>query len=205
MNQYFDGLTKNTSTTTKIVDSLKAELDKIKQKRIRVEEKYLEEKLPEDRYDVWISKLDNQEVEISSELENLPKSINLDSTLELLEKFKHQAVNIGEMFYYGKDDVKADLLKSALWNCQIRDQKITATRYKKPFAFFDGVSKTTDLDIWRRRWDSNPRGAFAPRLSKPLELTTIRRLQDLTFYTKAEETGLEPARAFTRQFSRLVP
>ena len=35
-----------------------------------------------------------------------------------------------------------------------------ATRYKKPYSYFVGLSKTDDLSKWRRRWDSNPRIPF---------------------------------------------
>lgn len=155
LEQYWHRFTKDHSTTDKIVQSLESGVQKIEKKLKKAEEAYFDEKIIEERFEYWQKKYGNQVAEIKTELKNLPKSLDLDSTLELLENFKHQAVNIGEMFYYGDDEVRSDLLKSALWNCSIKDKEIVTTRYKKPYQFFDGVSKSTDLDIWRgtRVWN----------------------------------------------------
>ena len=61
------------------------------------------------------------------------------------------------MFREGDNQVKKDLLKGLLWNLKIKDGVVASVQYRKPFSYLQNLNKTHDLEIWRRRWDSNPR------------------------------------------------
>ena len=61
------------------------------------------------------------------------------------------------MFKNGDSQVKSDLLKSVLSNCEIRDKEVVSTRYKKPFSYMKGVAKSTDFNTWYAQQDSNLR------------------------------------------------
>lgn len=159
--------------------NLQSELDKLNEKLSKIEDSYFEGKLSEDRYEVRRKETQKSITDITIKL-NGYKPIQYDqTTLELLEKIKYQAIHLGEMFHDGNPEVKKELLKSALWNCQIKDGVITSTRYKKPFVYFEGLSKCDDLTVWRRRRDLNSRIPYGIRFSEPSQLTTVPRLQIL--------------------------
>ena len=76
--------------------------------------------------------------------------------MELLEKFKNSCYRLQNLFDKGNDDVKSDLLKSALWNLSIKDKQIASAQHKLPYQELAVASKSNDIDFWRRGWDSNP-------------------------------------------------
>lgn len=153
---YADELQRKSANQDTARTHLAKSLSAVEAKLDRLEDMRLDGEISADRYAIKKAKIEQQIKDIKNQSTHSPTK-SIDTTLELLEKFKDQAVNIGEMFKYGDEAVKLDLLKSALWNCKIRDGKIISTRYKKPFSYVEGLSKTTNRTTWRRRWDSNPR------------------------------------------------
>lgn len=153
---YGEDLQRQTSSVETVRDSLAKEMESIGNKLSRLEDMLLDQRISEDRYDEKRKKLLNQEQTLTSQMKHI-KPVNPETTLEQLERIKYQAVHLGEMFADGDDEVRSDLLKSVLWNCTIEDKQIINTRYKKPFLYLEGLAKEPDIEVWRRRWDSNPR------------------------------------------------
>ena len=61
----------------------------------------------------------------------------------------------GRQFHgQGFDDVKSDLLKSALWNLSIKDKQIASSQYKLPYQELAIASKSNDFDTWRSAWNA---------------------------------------------------
>lgn len=77
--------------------------------------------------------------------------VGVKKTLELVEEIKNQAIKLSEIFINGDDQVRSDLLKSVLWNCNFSDGKITSTRLTKLWAPLENLNQTDDLEKWRRQ------------------------------------------------------
>jgi len=69
--------------------------------------------------------------------------------LEKLRKFKKYCYDLQNLFDNGLDDVKSDLLKSALWKLNIKDKEIASYQYNKPYEWVHLASKSGDLNNWR--------------------------------------------------------
>ena len=85
---------------------------------------------------------------LEEQIQKLPVQIT-ENTLELLEKFKNRCYHLQEVFDEGTNDIKSDLLKSALWNLSIKDKKIASSQFKIPYQELAKVSKSNDLSEWR--------------------------------------------------------
>ena len=116
----------------------------------------LEGLLTKEKYTDKHNKLIAEKGLLKEQLEKLPTQIT-ENTLELLEKFKNRCYHLQNLFDEGNDDVKSDLLKSALWNLSIKDKKISSVQYKLPYQELANASKSNDFVTWRREGDSNPR------------------------------------------------
>lgn len=159
LNEYLSDTKSQLQQSEQMELSLQSELDKLNEKLSKIEDSYFEGKLSEDRYEVRRKETQKTITDLTIKLNSYQPNQYDQTTLELLEKIKYQAIHLGEMFVDGNPEVKKELLKSALWNCQIKDGIITSTRYKKPFAYFEGLSKCDDLTVWRRGRDSNSRSS----------------------------------------------
>lgn len=101
----------------------------------------------------------NKQKELLEEKTDLELSINYasndtaDSTLERLKKIKNQTFDLGEMYRYGNDEVRKDLLKSVLWNVKIKDKIIASKQYNLPYALFEKLGKNANIQEWLRVWN----------------------------------------------------
>lgn len=116
----------------------------------------LDKKITQEQYDLKFKKLSNDQVVLKNQLKKL-KPQNIETTLELVENVKNEAVELSEMFREGNNEVKSDLLNGLLWNLRIKDGEIASVQYKKPFAYLENLSKTDDFDLMRRGRDLNSR------------------------------------------------
>lgn len=153
---YSNDLMSATKFESSTVAILQNQINNINKKLDDLLDLLLDKKITQEQYDSKLKKLSNDQIILKSQLKNL-KPQNPELTLELVEKVKNEAVELSEMFRYGKDNVKSDLLKGLLWNLKIKDGVMASVKYKKPFAYLENLSKTDDFTIWRRRGDSNPR------------------------------------------------
>ena len=107
--------------------------------------------------------LENQKTELEIQISNT-KTPDTKITLELLEKFKNRACTLDKMFKNGDKEVREDLLKSVLWNYQIKDKKILSSQYKLPYAIIQKAGKIDNLGKMLRDMDSN----HGKRIQSPL-------------------------------------
>ncbi len=145
--------TENESSTSTILQN---QINAIDGKIAYMLDLLLDKKITQDQHDSKCKTLSDDKIILKNQLKQL-KPTNIDSTLELVEKVKDTAVSLSTMFREGNDEVKSDLLKGLLWNLKIEDGVIASVQYKKPFAYLQNLSKTDDIDIWRRGRDSNSR------------------------------------------------
>ncbi len=138
----------------------------IKSMRSNLLDLLLLNKISQEQYDLKNKELSQKESDVQIGLNNL-KPQKPEFTLEQVKKVKEDCCNALEMFDCKDDDIKQDLLKSQLWNLTISHQKIINIRYKKPFEYLKDVAKSSEIEIWRRGWDSNPRKLAPHRFSRP--------------------------------------
>jgi hypothetical protein len=114
----------------------------------------LEDSIEEEKFKAKQQELKNQKVELEL-AQSQVKEQTLDTTLELLEDFKNRACSLAEMFEFGDDIVRADLLKSVLWNLDIKEKKILSVQYKLPYEYLKDFNKSDDLQTMLPSLDSN--------------------------------------------------
>lgn len=131
----------------------------------------LEEKVIQETYDTKLATLKTEEKELIKQQTNF-KPQDPDVTLELLNNFKTEAISLKKIFFEGDDEVKKDLLNSALWNFSVKDGKVANVRYKVLYEKLSETAKSADFAQWRKGQDSNLRGFNTTRfpivLLKPL-------------------------------------
>ena len=108
LSLYTDDLKRQTKTQDYASQALTKDLETINRKLTKLEDMFIDELITKDRYLTKRNGLVNQQAEIKSQLKQKPQT-NLDITLEQLEEIKDQAVNLGEMFQNGDDEVRNDL------------------------------------------------------------------------------------------------
>lgn len=160
LSQYIQDAKVGINQQLSIADYLIKEINHHKLKLSKIEDAYFDGDLSKDRYLERKIEVQNEITNLTTQLKQATPPKNSESTFELMEEFKRQAIHIAEMFESGNDEIRRELMLSALSNCEIKDKIIVSTRYKKPYSYFVGLSKTDDLLKWRRRWDSNPRIPF---------------------------------------------
>lgn len=156
LEQYKEDVRKNTNYQGNARKLLETQLARVEEKLDKLVDMNLEGLLTKEKYTEKQNKLFTEKGLLEEQLKNLPKQIT-ENTLELLEKFKNDCYHLQNLFDEGNDDVKSDLLKSALWNLSIRDKKIASSQYKLPYQELANVSKSDDINTWRRERDSNSR------------------------------------------------
>ena len=126
----------------------------------KLEDMFLDGRIAADRFDERKKEYKNEMTQLQTLLKQKTTQ-DAVQTLELVSEIKNQAIRLSEIFENGDDEVKRDLLKSVLWNCDFQDGKITSTRLTKLWKPLENLNKTDDLEKWRKRWDSNPRSLAA--------------------------------------------
>ena len=143
---------------------LKRKLEKVKERRDRAYLDKLDGKISEERWLELERKWSEEQLALEREIERLenPEPFPLDDverTLELLERAP-------ELYDRQPAEEKARLLKTLVWNCVLRGEKIEPN-YKKPF---DLVAEGKETENWYARQDLNlrplpPQGsALSPEL-----------------------------------------
>ena len=161
----------NKTELTNLIDALDRKLE-------RLEDMRLDDQISSERFSARRVSLLNERTQLMVVLQN-HQSVSTNDTLELVEELKNQACSLSGIFENGDDAVRRDLIKSLLWNCDISDGKLVATRLTKLWEPLKDLNKTTDLEKWRRRWDLNPRTGKPVQVSNLLQLATMRRLQSI--------------------------
>ncbi len=159
LDVYGKELINNTEYSNKAKESLEAQLMAVEKKINMLLDIRLEGSVEEDEYNKKKNSLRAEKLLLEEQIQKLPTQ-DASRTLELLKTFKNGCYNLGFMFLNGDDDVRGDLLKSALWNANIKDAKIASYQYKKLYAIVHEADKSGDFETWRREQDLNLRGRF---------------------------------------------
>ncbi len=119
-------------------------LKEVDQKIDRLVDLRLSDSITEELFTKKKVALENQKTEIKVQISNA-KTPDTKITLELLENFKNRACSLDKMFKNGNKEVREDLLKSVLWNYQIKDKKILSSQYKLPYSIIQKAGKIDNL------------------------------------------------------------
>lgn len=155
-NLYRDSVLEGKKSEENHLAVLQQQLDSVRKRLGRLEDMWLEERISSDHYDTKRQELLKEQADIESSLKGR-ENIKPYTTLELVEEIKNQAISLDKIFAEGDDQVKQDLLRSVLWNCTFQDGKIVSTRLNKLWQPLENLNKTSEIEIWRKWWDSNPR------------------------------------------------
>ncbi|MBP9759306.1 recombinase family protein [Candidatus Dojkabacteria bacterium] len=147
LDMYYQSLKDSSQDNEESKTRIDSLMHKNKVKQNKLLDLLLEEKISQEIYDLKLKDLQTEEKDLIKQKTNY-KPQDPNSTLELLQNFKNEAISLKEVFSEGDDEVKQDLLKSALWNFSIKDQKIANIRYKKLYERLAKVSKNDKLDVW---------------------------------------------------------
>lgn len=151
---YIEDFKQNYQSKGNNREIIQKQIDAIEKKLDRLLDLRLEGAIDVEKFTEKQKKLKSEKTDLEIALSEI-KEENLDTTLELLLNFKNRACSLAEMFEYGDDLVRADLLKSALWNLQIKEKKRASIQYKLPYEYLKNVSKTDDLETMLPDLDSN--------------------------------------------------
>ena len=67
--------------------------------------------------------------------------------MELLNNFRNETISLSKVFLEGDDEVKQDLLKSALWNFTVQDKRVASVWYKTLYEKLEKASKSSDFAL----------------------------------------------------------
>ncbi len=152
-NQYFGETLNNLNATLKTLTERESKLlDALLDSSINKES--YERKSLELQNDIFKTKQSIQEIE--------NKKANLFSTLEPTRKLFLDCIHWANDFLEIEPDKKHEVVKKALWNLSIKDEKVFDYQLKSPFNAISLAPKNGTLDELRSRADSNRRGVLKP-------------------------------------------
>ena len=151
---YIDELKSNYQNKSDQREILVKQIANLDKKLSRLLDLRLEEAIDKDSFLEKQRSLKSEKAELEIALLQV-KEHKLETTLELLLDFKKRACSLGDMFNKGDEVVRADLLKSALWNLQIKNKKVALIQYKPPYEYVKNLNKTRNLKTWLAHLDWN--------------------------------------------------
>lgn len=146
---YAEELKRQSALQEQMQESVQNQISAIEKKIDKLEELYFSDALSIEEFKKKKQAFQDEKLELARAQKQKPQE--LQTTLELLQQFKKHACTLQKMFEEGDDLVKADLLRSALWNSEMEQGKIVSTRYRKPYVYLLEMNKTQDIFEWRRR------------------------------------------------------
>lgn len=147
-------------------------LSRIETKKDKLLDLLLEEKITQEAYDRKLKDLESEEKKLNKQSKRI-KGNKVKNTLELLDSFKIEAISLSKVFEEGDDQVKQDLLNSALWNFSVKDKKVAKVRYKTLYQKLINASLSGDFTTWLPGRDSNPDLRVQSAASLPLDYRAI--------------------------------
>ncbi len=153
---YADGLRNASAVNGDAPRVLKEQIKSITVKLNNLLEALLANRIDTDIYDSKKLELSNEKVKLETQLKNL-KTIDIEFTLEQVQKVKNKAAKCAYLFKKGISEEKADLLNGLLWNATTENQEMASIQYNQPYSFLQNLNKNRDFETWRRGRGSNPR------------------------------------------------
>lgn len=155
LESYYQSIKDEVGFEEQTKTNLDFQIKKNKEKQNKLLDLLLEEKIVQETYDTKLATLKIEEKELIKQQTNF-KPQDPDVTLELLNNFKTEAISLKKVFFEGDDEVKKDLLNSALWNFSVKDGKVANVRYKVLYEKLSETVKSADFATWLGDRDSDP-------------------------------------------------
>ena len=159
--------------------SLETTLTKATDRQNKLLDLYLDGNLTKEVYDIKIIKLDNEIVQLKKDLDELKhkKSLNTETTLEQIKNIFLFPIKAKKEFGDRKNGRQEIIVKTLLWNAQMKNKKIAHLSFKEPYLGISKIEDKSDFLSVRRERDLNPRYLAVYRLSKAAHSATMRPLQ----------------------------
>jgi site-specific DNA recombinase len=156
LDTYISGLKNSSDTTSKMKELITNQITNIATKSSKLLDVLLTSTITKEIYEQKQQALTNEKNQLELQLTNL-KPLDPYRTLEQLELLKERATTIQDMFIDGTEEVRADLLKSSLWNFSLKDGLITSYRFKTAWEELEKGAKSADFKTMYPVSDSNRR------------------------------------------------
>ena len=134
------------------------QLNSLAQKRERTEDAFIDGSLPKDRYEARILDLNNQEADLSNQLKQIERNLELNGkdTIEQTKKAFLTAIYAEKDFLCGDDFKKKELTEILLSNFTVKDQNIQQIQFKPAYQKMYLSPKNLDFVAWSGIRESNP-------------------------------------------------
>jgi ATP-dependent protease HslVU (ClpYQ) ATPase subunit len=149
---YLEDLKKENYYTIQTSKNIEIQLDSLTKKKDRLLGLLLNQPIDQITYESKKREIE-EEIESLRDKLNTPKTHDFDMTLELLTKFRNDAICLGNKYRLGNRKIKEELLKSVLWNATIENQKVQNVTYKRPYEYLKKAVNSDDFSVWRTVWD----------------------------------------------------
>ncbi|MDD2656097.1 MAG: recombinase family protein [Patescibacteria group bacterium] len=151
------GKTNNYLTQTS--QTLEDNLAKAENRKNKLLDLYLDGNLTKEVYDQKVIALDNEIVQLKKDLDELKqkKATNNEITLERIKDVFLYPIKAKKDFESTKNGEQEKIVKTLLWNAQMRNKKIANLTFKEPFNILSKIEDKSDFLSVRRDRDSNPR------------------------------------------------
>lgn len=147
----------NMDYTENSKSSFESELKIIDQKKNKLLDTYLSNLVDKNVWEAKMKELDNNRVEIESQLQNFKvENGNGEITLEQIKNVFLFANKAKETFTGYDKYKKRELLEILLWNLEIENKKIADIRFKMPYQLLANTPKKCDFATLFGDRDSNP-------------------------------------------------
>ena len=149
------------------LNSLNANLKTLLERESKLLDTLLDSSITKEAHDKKALELQNSIFQVKQSIKEIEdKKQNLYSTLEPTRKLFLDCIHWANDFLLLEPDKKHEVVKKALWNFSIKDEKVSNYILKSPFNAMSLVPKNATLDELRRRRDSNSRRCNPYSLSK---------------------------------------
>lgn len=144
---YSENLRSSTDSTAHFREQMEARLQAIDGELLNLARQNIKGKITDAQFDQLHKELSDEKNTLELQLKTL-KPQDPEVTLELLEKVKNKALTLQMLFEDDDEEIRSDVLKSVLWNCDIADGEITSQQYKLPWDYMRKALQTGDFRDW---------------------------------------------------------
>ncbi|MFA6486061.1 MAG: recombinase family protein [Candidatus Magasanikbacteria bacterium] len=134
------------------IQTLETNLAKAENRKNKLLDLYLDGNLTKESYDLKLVELDNEIVQVKKDLDELKhkKSLNNEITLERIKSIFLYPITAKNMFGETKNTNQEEIIKTLLWNAQMRNKKIANLTFKEPFDILSKIEDKSDFLSVRR-------------------------------------------------------
>lgn len=151
-------------------ETIVKKLEFVSRKESKLLESYLSELIPQEVYEAKMKELHNEKETLNAQLQKSKQNgENGLCTLEQLKNVFLTANKAKSEFLNAKDEQKAKVLETLLWNLEIQNGEMASVSYKMPYEILKKSPKNGDFSTMLGRWGTHGNTFFPRILSKWLE------------------------------------